>query len=287
MVTDFLDALGRGDVEAAASKVGPVSSERADMAGGLDSMLHAATEGHGAWADATGRVVTPIGVAPGVAVVVLEGTLQVEGSTEHRVAAFPARKAESADAWFVDPWAYDLASGAPLRIESPAIDEEEWATVPSGASRDVTVGAASAGTVWASFDGRRPEERQIAAGGAVTFTPDGVGPGARHGRLLGWTRARRFGVRLPQRLIASRPVLVAGARWEWLPVGRSPIPGADGARRRSRRSSLRGRGAHHTVAIRPATWAVESRSGRPGRAQQRGPGSSSPAAGVPADGSLR
>jgi hypothetical protein len=99
-------------------------------------------------------------------VVTLEGTLRVEGSTEHRVAAFPVRKAESAGAWFVEPWAYDLSADVPVRISSPPVDAEERATADPGAPLQVTVETAEPGTVWASFAG----------GTAMAVPSDGANP---------------------------------------------------------------------------------------------------------------
>ena len=41
--------------------------------------------------------------------IVVEGTVAAEGANEHRINAFPMTKAESANAWFVDMWAFDTA----------------------------------------------------------------------------------------------------------------------------------------------------------------------------------
>ena len=169
VVLQFVEALGKGDIAAAASVVGPVSEEQADDAGGLQSMLQQSTEGHGAWRSAVGRTVTTIGVEPGIVAVVLEGTLRVEGSTEHRVAVFPARRAESAQAWFVEPWAYDIPS-VPLRVTAPTVDPEEFATI--GPPLEVTVETRDAGTVWMAFDAQPPIEKEVAGAGAVTARPE-------------------------------------------------------------------------------------------------------------------
>jgi hypothetical protein len=168
VVLEFVEALGKGDIAAAAKVVGPVSEEQAKDAGGLQSMLQQSTEGHGAWRSAQGRIVTTIGVEPGIVAVVLEGTLRVEGSTEHRVAVFPARKAESAQAWFVEPWAYEIPS-APLRVTTPTVDAEEFATI--NPPLEVTVETRDAGTVWMAFDAQAPIEKEIASAGAVTARP--------------------------------------------------------------------------------------------------------------------
>jgi hypothetical protein len=174
-VVTFVDSLGAGDVDAAAAVVGPVSEERANQAGGLRSMLQTSTEGHGAWRSAADRTVTPIAVGPGLAMVVLEGTLRVEGSTEHRVVVFPARRAESAGAWFAEPWAYDLASDPPLSIISPTVDAEERAALAPGTELEVAAAARASGTVWASFDAARAGAKEVSSGGTVRFAPDAPG----------------------------------------------------------------------------------------------------------------
>jgi hypothetical protein len=172
----FLDALGRGDIAAAATTVGPISVQRTEAAGGLASMLRASTEGHGTWPSATDRTVTPIGLAPGLAVVVLQGTLRVEGTTERRVAAFPVRRAESANAWLVEPWAYDLSGSPPLEILTPAVDIEERATVPAGQPLELRVSAGASGTIYASYDAAPPLVRPASPNGPVTFATQSPAP---------------------------------------------------------------------------------------------------------------
>ena len=168
VVVRFVDALGKGDIAAAAGLVGPASEAQAADAGGLQSMLQQSTEGHGAWRSAEGRTVTPIAIERGIVAVVLEGTLRVEGSIEHRIAVFPARKAESASAWFVEPWAYEIPT-PPLRITNPTVDAEEIAvTAPP---LEVTIALRDAGSVWTVFDAQPPVESQVGAGTSVTARP--------------------------------------------------------------------------------------------------------------------
>jgi hypothetical protein len=169
VVLRFVDSLGRGDLDAAAAVVGPVSEQQANGAGGLRSLLQQSTEGHGAWLRASGRTVTAIGVEPGIVAVVLEGTLNIEGTSEHRIAVFPARKAESAAAWFVDPWSYDLGSGPPLRITNPRVDSEEQASV-SG-PLEVQVETNAAGTVFATFDAQPPTRVEVTGTTSTTLQP--------------------------------------------------------------------------------------------------------------------
>ncbi|HUP71954.1 MAG TPA: hypothetical protein VM282_02795 [Acidimicrobiales bacterium] len=168
-VLTFVESLGRGDLDAAADVVGPVSEERTNAAGGLRSMLQQSTEGHGTWLAATDRTVTSIGVDLGLVAVVLEGTLMVEGTVEHRVAVFPVRKAELAATWFIEPWAYDIQSGGPFRISKPIVDAEEWAT--AGTPLDVTIETDAAGTAWTSFDAQPPIKTTLSQAGSSTVRP--------------------------------------------------------------------------------------------------------------------
>ena len=163
-VIRFVDSLGTGDLDAAAALVGPMSERQADAAGGLRSLLLQSTEGHGAWVGAHDRVVTPVGISPDLVVVVLEGTLEVEGNTERRVAAFPVRKSEVAAEWIVEPWAYEIARTPPLLVRSPEIDAEEQARVEHNETVVVTVETALAGRIWTVFDAGTPEGIVVANG---------------------------------------------------------------------------------------------------------------------------
>lgn len=174
-VTGFLDALGAGDVEGAATFVGPVSEERAAAAGGLEPLLRQSVEGHGAWSAAADRTVTAVAVDRGLVVVQLEGTLAVEGQTEHRVEVFPVRRPESAGAWFVEPWAYDVAAGSPLAIESPSVDDEERATTDPTTPLAVTVRPATDGTLSVLFDATAPVTVEVTAGEPATVAAPAAG----------------------------------------------------------------------------------------------------------------
>ncbi len=168
-VLGFLDALGRGDTATAASFVGPISEQRAEAAGGMDSMLTTSTEGLGAWA-AADPALSPFAVAPGLVVVVLEGDLDVEGTTEHRVTAIPVRKAESVGAWFVEPWAYDLAGDPPVQIVVPDIDAQGRATLGTGDERVVEASTPASGTAWLTTSGGVRASVDVAAtGGSATW----------------------------------------------------------------------------------------------------------------------
>ncbi|MEZ5409513.1 MAG: hypothetical protein R2761_15905 [Acidimicrobiales bacterium] len=174
-VTGFLDALGAGDIEQAATFVGPVSEQRAEAAGGLESLLRQSVEGHGAWSAAADRTVTGVAIDRGLVAVQLEGTLSVEGQTEHRVEVFPVRRAESAGAWFVEPWAYDVAAGSPIEIVSPPVDDEERATTDPSTPLAVTVRPATDGTLVVVFDAVAPVSTDVTAGEPATATAPTAG----------------------------------------------------------------------------------------------------------------
>src|SRR5690606_34095768 len=142
----FVDALGAGDLDAAASFLGMWSEQTAVAThGSVEAFLRdGVTEGHGSWAASPDRQVDVIPIRPGDAVVVLQGTVRPEGNEEHRVAAFPARHAESADAWFVEPWATGQDDPAIRLLDgvSPQPDPDGVRAIGSGRPLEVTVPAA-------------------------------------------------------------------------------------------------------------------------------------------------
>jgi hypothetical protein len=134
-VTSFVDALGHGDLVTAARLLGPQSEQYATAtAGSVDAMLRAASEGYGSWVSSTDRETTAMVVEEGVVVVVLRGTRRTEGMDEQRVDAIPVRHAESADAWFVEPWAFDPTTDSRIELVDPA--------PASGAVTDLAPGGA-------------------------------------------------------------------------------------------------------------------------------------------------
>jgi hypothetical protein len=153
VVVDFVDALGRGDIDAAAALLGPRSEEYlVSQSGSVESFLTEAAEGFGAWSASTDREVWTV---EGLSVVVLEGTVSPEGMTEYRRQAFPVVYATSAKAWFVDPWAFDPA------IEDQRIEFVEPAPALDGSlvitpGVDLQVAVAGPGTVSFSVDGDTP-----------------------------------------------------------------------------------------------------------------------------------
>jgi hypothetical protein len=157
VVLDFVDALGRGDIDAAAALIGPRSEAYLTaQSGSVDAFLQVATEGFGAWSASTDRTVTLVPDMGGASVVVLEGTVQQEGTTNHRIDAFPVVHAESADAWFVDMWAFDPAV-EDQRLEVVAPPAADDGTVVLAPGDVLQIAVATPGTVYFSLDGAAPE----------------------------------------------------------------------------------------------------------------------------------
>jgi hypothetical protein len=176
-VRTFLDALGHGDRKTAAGLLGPRSEQYAiATAGSADAMLQVAEEGFGAWAASPDRTYRAIAIRPGDVVVVVQGTRTSEGQVEHRADAIPARKAESAGVWFVEPWAFDPATGGRMELQTP----DPAGNPPRlGVGQSVEVSVAAPGDAWFALDG--PAERVTAvsspAGRVARWRPVGVAPG--------------------------------------------------------------------------------------------------------------
>jgi hypothetical protein len=152
-VVGFVDALGRGDIDAAAALLGPRSDAfLVAQSGSVDAFLREATEGLGAWSASPDRTVSLIEDAGGASVVVLEGTVSPEGMTEHRRWAVPVVHAESADAWFVDPWAFDPGIEDQRFDYTPAPGPGQPLVLHPGDEFEVTIPVA--GGFWAYLDGR-------------------------------------------------------------------------------------------------------------------------------------
>lgn len=173
VVDRFLAALGRGDTKAAASLLGPRSEAYLTATtGSVDGFLRDARDGYGAWAHVTDRTMTATPIRAGDEVVVVRGTQPGEGQPEVRADAFPVRHAESADAWFVEPWAFDADAGGRIELTSP-----DPSTSPPVLSADqpVTVAVPAAGTVWFAFDNgsATPVTPVVGANGRVaTWHPE-------------------------------------------------------------------------------------------------------------------
>lgn len=155
-VTRFLDALGHGDTKAASALLGPRSETYVTAtAGSVDRFLHDAEDGYGAWANVPDRHLWAVTIRPGDVAVVIEGTHPGEGTPERRADVILARHAQSADAWFVEPWAFDPHAGGRIELVSP----DPAAKTPAlGTADSVQVALPAGGRTWFSFDQRPPTE---------------------------------------------------------------------------------------------------------------------------------
>lgn len=170
-VLAFVDALGAGDVEVAASMLGPRSEAFLDSLNDPDFLHIVAGEGFGAWGRSTDRQAFTIEMAPGSAVVVLQGTLEREGMVEFETSAIPVQHSESSDTWFVDLWAFKSVDDQLLSIEPPA-DESGVRSLSVGQS--IVVPVPAAGTVYFSLDGAEAEAVPSEAGQPVEWKLSGV-----------------------------------------------------------------------------------------------------------------
>jgi hypothetical protein len=182
VVVDFVDALGRGDLDSAAALLGPRSEQHlVAQSGSVDAFLGEAAEGYGAWSTSTDRQVT---LVDGIDVVLLEGTVSVEGTAEYRRLAIPVVYAESAEAWFVDPWAFDPAvedqrfdylmpDAGPFGLVLKPDDELEVAFPTAGVVHFSLDGAAPTQVDTVSMKGLSSVDRNVASWTVPEDAPDG------------------------------------------------------------------------------------------------------------------
>lgn len=165
----FVEALGAGDRQSAASILGPLSEAYATAtAGSADQMLAEASEGYGAWGsvpDATWRAVA---VRPGEVVVVVTGTHPGERVPQVRSDAFPTRRAESAGTWLVEPWAFDPDVGGRIELVSPDPTVEPPTL---GADQPVQVAVPASGRAWFGLGYDDLVESPVVGGLAVWRRP--------------------------------------------------------------------------------------------------------------------
>lgn len=152
-VLDWVQALGAGDLDAAAALLGPASVRHLE-ATGSDPMVYVgvAAEGYGAWGAVGDLTATVIEIPEAGAVVVLAGNYEAEGTPDpYRVDAIPVVEVEPGR-WLVDPVARPV-TGTALKLVTPERHPEGWL---QGQAAD-TVLAASSDVVgvrfWFSLDG--------------------------------------------------------------------------------------------------------------------------------------
>ena len=192
-VEDFIDALGSGDITAAALLLGPRSEEYlVATTGSVDAFLREAETGYGAWASSTDRQLSAVAVrGPASSSSLSRALIPVRGSPKSRADAFPVRHAESADAWFVEPWAFDPDTGGRIELVAP---DPSAATPVLAAGAAVEVASAVPGQMWFGFDDNHLEEVVPPAadrGSNVTWNPT-KRPAGRHTLLVVYETEKTF-----------------------------------------------------------------------------------------------
>jgi negative regulator of sigma E activity len=148
--TRFIDALGAEDVAQAATLLGPLSEQYINAtAGPVEAFLRDAATSYGAWARSADRKMSAVEVRTGEFVVVIRGTRTMNGESTSSADAIPVRHAESADAWFVEPWAFDAQTGGRIELVHP----DPSAGVPVlGHDEAVEMAWPVPGRIWFGFD---------------------------------------------------------------------------------------------------------------------------------------
>lgn len=186
-VARWLEALGAGNLEAAASLTGPRTVAYLDALGSdLEEYLTVAAEGYGAWAASPDRSTTEVdlGGVEGrpIAVVVVSGTRRSEGFTELRTDALPVVQSEDGT-WLVEPVAFDPAVGGRLEITSPRVGEAGSGELPPDGV--IEARAPGDGTFFFSLeDGEVVEVTGLDDNGGVRAVWDPPGELATHTQLL-------------------------------------------------------------------------------------------------------
>ena len=169
----WVDALGAGDGETAVALLGPGSIDYIESLGQEPvSFMSELSEGYGAWSASTDRSTTdmPVPSESGatVAVVVLMGTVQQEGTTAYRTVAVPVRSEDGR--YRVEPVA--LGDGE-TRIEfvSPPEGPDGLGGLPADGVIELL--APGAEQVAVRLDGGEVQSPEVGAGGRVRFDPPG------------------------------------------------------------------------------------------------------------------
>lgn len=177
-VLGFIDALGTGDLEAAADRLGPRSrAVLQGRAGPVEAHLREFAEGYGTWASAPDRTTRAVPLGSRRAVVVVSGEREAEGFVEERHDAFPVRQVEADGPWLVEPTTTDPASGASrLRV---SVTPQEQDTAPPTIMERVEVTTPGAGTAWLSVDGAAPRRTAVGPERTATWVLDeSLSPGS-------------------------------------------------------------------------------------------------------------
>ena len=163
--TRFVHALSSGDVTQAATLIGPRSEEYLNAtAGSVNAFLRSATGTFAAFGRTTNISVTAVTIRPGDYVVVFADNFP-DATRNISADAIPVRHAESADAWFVDPWSFDPNVEGRIELVQP---DPTASTPVLSLDQPVEVTRPAAGTFWFNFVGYGPDQVDAAAAGGPT-----------------------------------------------------------------------------------------------------------------------
>lgn len=183
-VRRWVDAVGRGDIEAAAARTGPRTRAAVEDRGGdLEQYLTVAQEGFGAWAAVENPMVTEveIGEVDGetVGVVVLSGPRASEGQVEERHDPFPVVLADDGR-WLVEPAALPGDGDRRIVVTSPSAAPGAIGRNGLAPGEPIEASAPGRGTFWFSIDGDggyRVEGEPAGAGVHASFAPGSISSG--------------------------------------------------------------------------------------------------------------
>jgi hypothetical protein len=187
-VLSWVDDLGAGDGDEAWKAMGPSSQAHFGSQAAFEHELTSLAEGYGAWAAAEPDdvLVTPVLSSDEgtIAVVTLVGTVEQEGTTQHRADAFPVRIVD--DEVVLEPFAFagELEVVVPEDVPSdgarPPVPpgEELVIVVPSDAEAPVLRLDDGATVVCGDAEGTELTDLDDAPGQRCSYLPtDGLSPG--------------------------------------------------------------------------------------------------------------
>ncbi len=182
-VLEWVDHLGAGDATAAWSAMGDTSQAHFASQAEFEGLMTDLAEGYGAWsaAEPDDVLVTPVSADDEgtIAVVTLVGTLDQEGTTEHRAEAFPVRIVKGHVV--LEPFASagDLEVAIPERTsddtswESVGTDEELVFVVPGSAEAPVLRIDGGDTVICGEADGTDLHDLDQAPGQRCSYLPEG------------------------------------------------------------------------------------------------------------------
>jgi hypothetical protein len=182
-VLAWVGSLGRGDIDAAWAALGSASQAHFGSQSAFESEQTALAEGYGAWSAATPDevYVTPLRSSGDgeLVVVTLVGTVQQEGSAQHRADAFPVRIVDGAAHIELYAFAGELEivvpEPQPAEGERPLVhaDDALVVVVPRGVEAPTIRLDDGEALVCGEAEGTELTELEDAPGQRCSYHPDG------------------------------------------------------------------------------------------------------------------